>query len=160
MRAGYKEERDALHEEAEMPLEQLMAIYGYVVPGARHTHDSIASACMRCAGEGGAAASAAPEAGEQAAPVAVKEEPLDGEAGPIKRPRSPAPPTRVVRPRLAASLPKDEEPAMDVGGLSAGGDEAGPSGSAPPVDEDEASGSSGMEEEEDDEATLDQVGGC
>lgn len=34
MRAGYKEERDALHEEADMPLEQLMALYGYVVPGA------------------------------------------------------------------------------------------------------------------------------
>lgn len=38
MRAGYKHERDALHEEAEMPLEQLMALYGYVVPG---THTAV-----------------------------------------------------------------------------------------------------------------------
>lgn len=37
VRAGYKEERDALHEEAELPLEALMALYGYVVPGGCST---------------------------------------------------------------------------------------------------------------------------
>lgn len=101
---------------------------------------------------------AAAVADPEASGVVVKEEPLDDEASGSKRPRSPAPAVRVVRPRLAVT--KEEAPAVqDVAGSSAVADAAGPSGSMPAVDEDAESGSSGMEEEEDDEATLDQVGG-
>lgn len=105
---------------------------------------------------------AAPAGSEAAAPevAVVKDEPVD-EAGLSKRQRSPTPPTRQVKPRLAAAAaPKVEEGTLVVDAMDVAGpptDVAGPSGSAPPAEEDEESESSGMEEEEDDEATLDQV---